>query len=579
MSDRRRSRTEVVPEVVFLGKLVERIAAGQIRVPRFQRAFVWRQTDLHALLDSILRGFPIGSILVWDTEENIESTQRIGPMEISPRPDGMTGYLLDGQQRVSTLVGTLRLTGGMNATVDQVDWRVYCNLDTLEFHRVPVEGAGPQHFPVRSLLNTAGFFEACRRIQSEGDDPVRSQKWLDEADRLANAFRDYQLPLIRIRDADLDSAVTVFARLNRTGRKMTADEMVSALTYQKGQFHLAMEMNNFKVELAQKRFGNLDRVFLFRAVLAALDRDIYAKDWADLMVKPEVRKALPDAFKSATKGIRRALEFLARLGVTSDRLLPYGLQLVFLGEFFRQCPQPTANVDELLNRWFWVTSFAGWFGAVRLTQTRLALSEIRNLATGVETRFSVVNLEAQAQPFPDRFDGRSARVRAFLLYLASLEPRSLRGESALDPGELLSTSGTGALGHVSSNLPQRALIRSPANRMYVDRDHVGQAFGALTELQDNQLMEVLPTHGFPVASMDRLRSGNRTGLIEARLEALIDGERGFMVERGVVPPQERTAGTIADSDASDEEYFDIEHGEADSDDDATLISQPGASGS
>ena len=567
MSDGRRSRTEVVPEVVFLGKLVERIAAGQIRVPRFQRAFVWRQADLHALLDSILRGFPIGSILVWDTEENIESTRRIGPMEISPRPDGMTGYLLDGQQRVSTLVGTLRLTDGMNATVDQVDWRVYCNLDTRDFHRAPAEGVGPQHFPVRSLLNTAGFFEACRRIQSEGDDPVRSQKWLDEADRLANAFRDYQLPLIRIRDADLDSAVTVFARLNRTGRKMTADEMVSALTYQKGQFHLAQEMNNFKIELAQKRFGNLDRVFLFRAVLAALDRDIYAKDWADIMVEPEVREALPGVFESAREGVRRALNFLARLGVTSDRLLPYGLQLVFLGEFFRRCPQLTASVAEQLSRWFWVTSFTGWFGGVNTAQAKHALSEIRDLASGVETQFSVVNLETQAQPFPDRFDGRSARVRTFLLYLASLEPRSLRGESALDPGELLSTSGTGALGHVSSNLPQRALIRSPANRMYVDHKHVGQAFGALTELQDDVLMEVLPTHGFPVESINHLRSGNRTDLIEARLETLIDGERDFMVARDVVPPQERTAGTIADSDASDEEYFDIEYGEADADDD------------
>ena len=570
MSNGRRNRTEVVPEVVFLGRLVERIAAGQIRVPRFQRAFVWRQTDLHALLDSILRGFPIGSILVWDTEGNMESTQRIGPIKISPRPDGMIGYLLDGQQRVSTLVGTLRLADGMDATVDQVDWRVYCNLDTQEFHRAPVEGVGPQHFPVRSLLNTAGFFEACRRIQSEGDDPDRIQKWLDEADRLASAFRDYQLPLIRIRDADLDSAVTVFARLNRTGRKMAADEMVTALTYQKGQFHLAQEMNNFKVELARKRFGDLDRVFLFRAVLAALGRDIYAKDWADLMVKQEVRRALPDAFESATKGIRRALEFLDSLGVTSDRLLPYGLQLVFLGEFFRLCPQPTASVRELLKRWFWVTSFAGWFGAVRLTQIRRGLSEIRALATGDETQFSVVSLEVPAQPFPNRFDGRSARVRAFLLYLASLEPRSLRDNGPLDPGELLSTLGAGAVGYVSSSLSRCAnLIGSPANRMYVDRDHVGQALGALENLPDHVLTEVLPTHGFPVMSIDHLRSGDRAGLVEARLENLIHGEREFMMTRNVVPPQEQTAGIIADSDASDEEYSDIEPGEADTDDDGT----------
>ena len=49
--------TEVVPEVIFLGKLVERVAAGRIRVPKFQRDFVWNQPDLSALLDSVRRGF------------------------------------------------------------------------------------------------------------------------------------------------------------------------------------------------------------------------------------------------------------------------------------------------------------------------------------------------------------------------------------------------------------------------------------------------------------------------------------------------------------------------------------------
>ena len=560
MSDGRRSRTDVVPEVVFLGKLVERIAAGKVRVPRFQRAFVWKQPDLHALLDSILRGFPIGSILVWDTEENIESTQRIGPVAINARPSGLIGYLLDGQQRVSTLVGTLRLTDDMDESVDQVDWRVYCNLDTLEFHRAPAEGVGPQHFPVRSLLNTAGFFDACRRIESEVDDRSRSQRWLNEADRLASAFRDYQLPLIHIREADLDSAVTVFARLNRTGRKMTVDEMVSALTYQRGQFHLAQKLNGFKAELDKKGFGNLDRVFLLRAVLAALDRDIYAKDWTDLMVEQKVRETLPVAFESASEGIRRALGFLERLGVTSDRLLPYGLQLVLLGEFFRKCPHPTESVVELLNRWFWVTSFTGWFGGVNTAQAKRALSEIRDLATDAGARFSFVNLETPAQPFPDRFDGRSARVRAFLLYLASLKPRSLlRGEDELNPGDLLSTLGTGAVGYVSSNQPQlEHMIRSPANRMFLDHDHVGQAFGVLKGLETELLVELLPTHGFPVDAVQQLRNGDRVGLVAARLETLIDGEREFMRRLNVILPTELTAATIADSDTSDEEFSEIE---------------------
>ena len=418
-----------------------------------------------------------------------------------------------------------------------------------------------------SLLNTVGFFEACRRIEAEVDDPGTQRRWLEEADRLANAFRDYQLPLIHIREADLDSAVAVFARLNRTGRKIAADEMVSALTYQKGEFHLAQKLSEFKDELDRVRFGNLDRVFLLRSVLAALGRDIYAKDWADLMVKPEVREKLPDAFESAAAGIRSALEYLRERGVTSDRLLPYGLQLVMLGEFFRLCPQPATAVVELLDRWFWVTSFTGWFGRVNTAQAELALSEIRSLAKGTGTGFSVVDLAAPAQPLPARFDGRSARVRAFLLYLASLTPRSLLGEYDLDPGELLSALGTGAIGYVLSNFPDRRdLIRSPANRMFLDREQIGQSFGTLKNMADDVLMEVLPTHGFPMDSIDRLRADDRIGLIESRLKTLIDGEREFMEERDVALPAAQVAATIADSDVSEYAESEVDPGEAGTDD-------------
>lgn len=552
MSNRRQVRTEVVPEVVFLGKLVERVAAGKIRVPRFQRPFVWKQSDLHQLLDSVLHGFPIGSILVWDTEREIETTERIGPVEVGPPPDGLVGYLLDGQQRVSTLVGTLQLPEDADPIADQVDWRVYCDLENREFLRISDPQPGPQYFPVRKLLNTAGFFAACRRIQLSAGTKL-ARRWLGEADRLANAFRDYQLPLIHIREADLDSAVTVFARLNRTGRKMKADEMISALTWREGQFHLAEELDEFKDRLEGEGFGNLDRVLLLRAVLAALDRDIYAKDWADLMVKESVRDRLPEVFASAQKGIMGALAFLKGLGVTSDRLLPYGLQLVLLGEFFRVCPHPGDKAGELLTRWFWVTSFTGWFGGVNTAQATHALGEVRSLAKGEEAGFSVVDLDAPAQPFPRRFDGRSARVRAFLLYLASLRPRAIRSRKKLEPGRLLSTRGTRALGYVSSNSEQLVgLVGSPANRMFLD-GQVGQAFADLAGLDDDKLNELLPTHGFAPGSIRWVRRGDRARLISERLDTLIAGEREFMKQRAVVLPVARTEANIADSDVSDEE--------------------------
>ena len=483
--------TEVVPEVIFLGKLVERVVAGKIRVPKFQRDFVWNQPDLSALLDSVRRGFPIGSILVWDTEKGIQFTPRIGPLEIKSSPEGSVGYLLDGQQRVSTLAGTLRLTDDMQPVVDHIDWRVYYDLDEQTFidHRKLAKDSDPRYFPVRCLLNTAGFFEACRRIHAQADDERRAQRRLDEADRLSSTFRDYQLPLIRIREADLESAVTVFARLNRTGRKMAADELVSALTYQEGQFHLQEGqfhltgmLNGFKAELRKLGFGSLDRVFLLRSVLAALEEDIYAKEWADLMVRPEVRERLRGAFKAATQGIRLALGMLKRFGVTSDRLLPYGLQLVLLGEFHRLCPQPAETTVALLRRWFWVTSFTGWFGGVNTAQAKRALEEIRGLAKGKDDTFNVVHLDMPALAFPDRFDTRSARVRAFLLYLASLRPRSLRGDADLEPGSAAFPPGN-RCGGLRVVQPRSARTRLQSRKPLVRgrgscRAGVGRAVGA-----------------------------------------------------------------------------------------------------
>ena len=201
-----------------------------------------------------------------------------------------------------------------------------------------------------------------------------------------------------------------------------------------------------------------------------------------------------------------------------------------------------------------MTAFTGWFGGVNTAQATRALAEIRKLADGTGTRFSAVDLDAPARPFPERFDGRSARVRAFLLYLASLRPRSMQSLDDLDPGQLLSDHGTRAVGYVSScsELP-KDLLSSPANRMFFDKYQVGQALLRLKLLDDDTLKEVLPSHGFPDDSLPWIRSGESTRLIRARLETLIDGEREFMTEHNVMLPEARTAASIADSEVSDEE--------------------------
>ena len=97
------------------------------------------------------------------------------------------------------------------------------------------------------------------------------------------------------------------------------------------------------------------------------------------------------------------------------------------------------------------------------------------------------------------------------------------------------------------------LFSSPANRMFVDANHFGQAVGALNEADDARIKELLPSHGFDVGAVEVLRQGDREALIRHRLTTLIQREREFMERKQVQPPTARIAAAVADSEASDRE--------------------------
>ena len=97
------------------------------------------------------------------------------------------------------------------------------------------------------------------------------------------------------------------------------------------------------------------------------------------------------------------------------------------------------------------------------------------------------------------------------------------------------------------------LFSSPANRMFVDAYHFGQALGSLQDKDDDRLQQLMPTHGFDVSSIELLREGQRESLIRERLKTLIKREREFMERKHVKTPTGQIAPSIADSEASDQE--------------------------
>ena len=67
------SQKEPKPEIYRLEELAILVKSGDIKLPRFQRPFVWRRSDMLKLLDSIYKGYPIGSLLLWNSFQRLKS--------------------------------------------------------------------------------------------------------------------------------------------------------------------------------------------------------------------------------------------------------------------------------------------------------------------------------------------------------------------------------------------------------------------------------------------------------------------------------------------------------------------------
>ena len=68
--------------------LISEIQKGQIKIPKFQRDFVWSIEKTSKLLDSILKGYPIGTFILWETNERLNDIKNIGNLDLPPIPDG-----------------------------------------------------------------------------------------------------------------------------------------------------------------------------------------------------------------------------------------------------------------------------------------------------------------------------------------------------------------------------------------------------------------------------------------------------------------------------------------------------------
>jgi hypothetical protein len=89
-----------------VAELVADIERGRIKKPEMQREYVWQAPRVRDLLDSLYRGYPSGTILLWDSREEVATADFA--LKTNRNSVGSTLLLLDGQQRLTSLSSVIR---------------------------------------------------------------------------------------------------------------------------------------------------------------------------------------------------------------------------------------------------------------------------------------------------------------------------------------------------------------------------------------------------------------------------------------------------------------------------------------
>jgi len=414
-----------------LNKLIERIRNGDIKIPAFQREFVWDQNQILHLLDSINRGYPVGSVLLWLTDERLAATRNIGGFNLPDTPEKYpVNYVLDGQQRLTSIYATLTLENRKDDSMFSIFYDISKNIF------LPTKEECEKPFPINVLFDTIAFLKEITTLKDED-----SQQRVAE---LQTRFKEYDIPVVTITEQEHEQVCIIFERINNSGTGLTLYELMSAWTWS-NEFDLREEFQEFVNELEEKGFGNLNQDILLRIIGGVIRNKIGSKDILEL--KPEIIRSNIERVKAASF---LAIDFLStELKITSLDFLPFPMQLVPLTVFFDKMKTPTAIQSKKIRNWFWKSSFSGRYS--KATEQNICLDIEDMLAIIKDESSPAFEFRANVNPTifaSKKFQKQAVITKAFIVLLAQQQPRNLLNGQAIDIGRALSSYNYKEFHHV-----------------------------------------------------------------------------------------------------------------------------------
>lgn len=512
------ARTEKVEELVQL------VRSGKIRVPWFQRGLKWKKDHVADLFDSIYRGFPIGSLLFYKRPAEI-ATLEVGPLKLEVPEQPEAWWVVDGQQRVTTLAAALaRPLPLPDRPSAQDPYVLFFDAQSQEFKAPPISGEIPGAWvPLPVLLDGARLTEWVFGWEKGSDEAFRRVVFEAGA-----RIREYSVPLYLLDSAGSQVAEEIYYRTNQTGVPLKWTEVHKALFGGKDLEAPPTTLEALATELTKVGMGQIEEERLLTCLLALRAKDPTRTFPEHYRRDPEF---LRDAVHEALPVLRRGLSFLREdAGIPHLRLLPQSIVLDILTRFFAVHPAPGARTRLLLSRWLWrVLLGAGAYDD--RTLRRRGVKVVGEDEEGSLQRLLGLVRDEPPRSFelPSKFDARSADSRLTMLTLAHRQPRDLETGEVIAVAALLQDLGRHAFVPILSGRDRDLeWAKSPANRL-IQKPSGNTVVKALHQRISNHGIddEVLASHAIDSTAAEHLRQGEMRELLARRAVALAEEVQRF----------------------------------------------------
>lgn len=342
-------KQKIIVQNQELRNVISDLERGRLKIPRFQRNFIWEKSKVTKLLDSIYKEFPIGSFFFWQADKKYNKFFRDIPELDFPKPEKFSelNFILDGQQRITSLY--LSMEG---KKVGTVDYSQLCfDLDEEKF---VFRKESPRYIPLCKILNSEhlSLYDTLNE--------KRKKNFL----KCNIGFHKYPLSVVTVLEKELDDAIEIFERINQGGKRLSLFDLVAGSTWGE-DFDLRQEYQELETHLHEKGFGRITPEVMMQS--AGLILKGSSRKRALLDIKQD---EIAPSWQKLRDSIEQAIDYMrTNLGVSIFQFTPYPNMIAQLAYLFYNSKSKALNSTskKLVDRWFWQSALSERYTAYRDT--------------------------------------------------------------------------------------------------------------------------------------------------------------------------------------------------------------------